>query len=67
MKPLTSEQVNHILVLLDLNHSAASIHHQTHISVSKICKLCKEHHPNLLISKGGCPKILSLLDLCHST
>jgi hypothetical protein len=67
MKSLTSEQVNHILVLLDLNHSAASIHRQTHISVSKICKLRKEHRPNLLMSKGGHPKILSLLDLRHST
>ena len=67
MKPLTSKQVNYILILLDLNHSAASIHCQTHISVSKICKLYKKHYPNLLISKGGCLKILSLLDLCYST
>jgi len=67
MQPLTPEKVNHILHLLDLNHSAHSIYHQTHISPNKVCNIRKKHHPNLQKSTGGCPKILSPIDLCHST
>src|ERR1700752_5243291 len=67
MKPLSTEQVNHILLLLDLGHSGHSIHHQTGISVSKVSQLRKEHRPHLQKSTGGCPKILSDMDLRHST
>jgi len=66
MQPLTPEKVNHILLLLDSNHSAQSIHYQTHISPSAICKIHKKYCPNLQKSTGGHPKILSSIDLCHS-
>jgi hypothetical protein len=67
MQPLILEKVNHTLLLLDLNHSAHSIYHQTHISPSAICKIRKKHHPTLQKSTGGCPKILSSIDLRHGT
>ena len=67
MHPLSPEKVNHILLLIDLGHSAHSIHCQTGISVSKVSKLHKEHCPNQGNSTGGCPRILSPLDLHHST
>ncbi len=67
MQPLTPEKVNHILHLLDLNHSACFIYCQTHISPNTICNICKKHCPNLQKSTRGCPKILSPIDLCHST
>ena len=66
MHSLTPEKLNHILLLLDLNHSSRSIQSQTHISHTTICKIRKEHRPNLQKSSGGCPKILSPIDLCHS-
>ena len=43
MQPLIPENVNHILLLLDLNHFAHSIYCQTHISPSAICKICKKN------------------------
>src|SRR5216683_2682507 len=67
MQPLTPEKVNHILLFLDLDHSACSISHQTHISPNTICNICKKHHPNLQKSTEGHPRILSPIDLCHST
>ena len=67
MQPLTPEKVNHILLLLYLNHSAHSIYHQTHISPNTICNIHKKHHPNLQKSTEGYPKILSPIDLHYST
>ena len=65
MKPLTPEQVNHILLLLDLNHSAHHIHRQTGISPNTISNIRKKYCPNLQKSTGGHPKILSSIDLRH--
>ena len=59
MQPLTPEKVNHILLLLDLSHSAYSISYQTHISPNTICNMHKKRHPNLQKSTEGCTKILS--------
>ncbi len=50
-----------------VNHSACSIYHQTHISPNTICNIHKKHHPNLQKSTRGHPKILSPIDLHHST
>jgi len=49
IQPLTPKKVNHNLLLLDLNHSACSISHQTHISPNTICNIHKKYHPNLFI------------------
>ena len=67
MQPLIPKQVNHNLLLLDLDHSAQSISCQTYISPNTICNIHKKHHPNLQKSTGECPKILSPIDLYHST
>ena len=67
MKPLSSEKVNYILLLLDAGHSATKIHSSTRISLSKISNLCKKHCPHLQKSTRGCPKRLSDQDLYQAT
>ena len=57
MKPLSTAQHNHILSLLDSDHSKYDISSQTGVSVAFISKLCR-HHPYIKKASRGHPSKL---------
>lgn len=62
MKPLTPSQLSHILYLLDSGASAHEISTSTSIHHSTISRIRSKHRPNLAISSGGRPRLLTSSD-----
>ncbi|KAJ2914736.1 hypothetical protein MD484_g5687, partial [Candolleomyces efflorescens] len=66
MHKLSSDQITHILFLLDSGMSAAAVHRQTGISMGSISNIRSEHRPNLPKSSGGRPSILTDSDINYA-
>src|SRR5215472_226400 len=59
MKPITSEDSNDILSLLDSGHSHRQISSITGVSKTTVTRLCSRHRPYLKKAPGGQPSKLS--------
>ena len=66
MHKLSSDQVLHILHLLDKGMSAALVHSQTGYDLSTISHIPKQHRPSLAKPSGGRPRLLSITNLNYA-
>jgi hypothetical protein len=62
MKPLTANQLSHILYLLDSGASAYEISASTTAHCSTISRIRSKYCPNLAKPTGGHPKLLTPAD-----
>ena len=62
MKPLTADQLSHILHLLDSGASAHEISTSTTAHCSTISRIKSKYHSNLAKPTSGCPKLLTPAD-----
>ena len=65
MQPLSTDQRNNIISLLEAGHSAHEISSATGVHSSIISRLHRKHYPYLLKSSGGRPTKLSSSNICH--
>ena len=65
MQPLSTDQRNNIISLLEAGHSAHEISSATGVHSSTISRLHRKHYPYLLKSSGGHPTKLSSSNICH--
>ena len=66
MQPLSPDQCNNIISLLEAGHSAHQISSATGVHTSTISRLRRKHHPYLPKSFGGHPTKLSSSNIRHS-
>ena len=65
MQPLSTDQRNHIISLLEVGHSAYQISSATGINTGTIFSLHRKHHPYLPKSSGGHLTKLSSSNIHH--
>src|SRR5215510_7336714 len=65
MRSLSPTLTQHILHLLDSGKSAHQICDSTGVHTSTICRLRSKHHSSLQKSSGGCPSLLSPVNIHH--
>ncbi len=67
MKPLSSDETQYIISLLQAGHPHHKIVKATHRSYGTITNIRKKYLPDLQKSPGGCPAKLSDYDICYAT
>ena len=65
MQPLSPDQRNNIISLLEAGHSAHQISYATGVHTSTISRLHRKNHPYFPKLSGGCPTKLSSSNIRH--
>ena len=67
MKPLSSNQINYIISLLQAGHSVHDIAQAAHRSMGAISKISQKYLSDLSKSSEGCSPMLNDHDMCYVT